>query len=1083
MAPGARRAADRPGTIEGRATYTFGPAGTLEVPTSFRDLDLDLALAAYDREPLSIAAWEEGTATLTRAAPGAPLEIEASGRSIALARRGRIAVGGTWTASLTDDGQWAARHDHQMLDGVRVSGSARWPSVVAPAPAPLTGPLEVTVTDVGRAARAARGSGLDVSAALEAFGGAVTGTLTLAGTIEDPRVEGRFEAPALSLPTGASGPAVADVVISTEEAHVPRFELTAQGMHMTGDALVDLVSGALSGSVAADVTSIPDFARPLLAANADVDGFTGTAQLAATLGGTTERPDVPWRLVSTPIAHAEQAIGVLTAEGRLQGTVVQVERFGIDQGDGRIAGSGRYDYESEAYTVSLSGKGLVVGQPFVGTLAETVVVDVQFEGAGTLDAPGGSGFIRAVPEGGRIAELVGAAETRLQLTGDRLDARMFVPKLRAFIDASIEPRAPYAYRGTAVVSRLDVEPLALAAGALPEMVAGTVGFSATFQGQAADLASATAFVNLQEVAVTANGVPLQLERPARLTVRANDFVVDDLSLKVGAGNLVASGWLRDPLLTPLAVWYGGPVGELVTVAGAFGLATGVEASGELSAWWESTGGIDRASATATLRNGRVVYGELPAVEGLQADALYDGTLLTVNTFRATWQGGGIEGTARLPRALFMTAPPGTSTPPGRADLKLTGLTQEALRPWLSPDVVRLLDGRVSATLGLDIATAEVSGITGTLVLDEASLTASGVPITQERPGRMSIANGVLRFDDVSFSAWTPVVIGGSVAFGETTSLDVTLTGMPGLRPLSVLSPQLTLDGTATLDLHITGAVAEPRVTGSVYIADGEIVMRDPRVIASDIFGPIRFEGDRIVVSGLTGWLNGGSLEASGEVGVRGLTVSGGQLTFHAQGVAVEYPDNVDSEIDALLVFVPPTGDVGAPLLRGDVRVLRGAYRATVSLPALVAFNRGAVEPVPEASPYLDALRLDISVSTEDDLVVDNNYGRFLTGADLRLQGTVGRPGVTGRAELREGGEIFVLGGLYRLNESSISFTNPNAIEPDLAVSATTRSSGAEVTLTLSGTLDRLQTDVSSTDPDLTNESVASVLLGGNSPGR
>ena len=110
--------------------------------------------------------------------------------------------------------------------------------------------------------------------------------------------------------------------------------------------------------------------------------------------------------------------------------------------------------------------------------------------------------------------------------------------------------------------------------------------------------------------------------------------------------------------------------------------------------------------------------------------------------------------------------------------------------------------------------------------------------------------------------------------------------------------------------------------------------------------------------------------------------------------------------------MPPTR-VGAPLLRGDVRVLRGSYRATVSLPALVAFNRGAVDTGPRPPPYLDSLRLDISVSTEDDLLVDNNYGRFAAGADLRLQGTVGRPGVTGRAELREGGEIFLLGGLYR----------------------------------------------------------------------
>ena len=112
--------------------------------------------------------------------------------------------------------------------------------------------------------------------------------------------------------------------------------------------------------------------------------------------------------------------------------------------------------------------------------------------------------------------------------------------------------------------------------------------------------------------------------------------------------------------------------------------------------------------------------------------------------------------------------------------------------------------------GLDLASADVDGIRGTLVLDEASVTASGVPISQDAPGRMSIAKGVLRFDDVSFSAGQPVVLGGSVAFGETTSLDVTLTGMPGLRPFSVLSPQLAVDGIATLDLRVTGPVADRR---------------------------------------------------------------------------------------------------------------------------------------------------------------------------------------------------------------------------------------------------------------------------------
>ena len=60
-------------------------------------------------------------------------------------------------------------------------------------------------------------------------------------------------------------------------------------------------------------------------------------------------------------------------------------------------------------------------------------------------------------------------------------------------------------------------------------------------------------MNLQDVAVSVGGLPVRLERPARLTVRADDFSVDDLSLHVGTGTLTASGRFRDPVQAPLAV--------------------------------------------------------------------------------------------------------------------------------------------------------------------------------------------------------------------------------------------------------------------------------------------------------------------------------------------------------------------------------------------------------------------------------------------------------------------------------------------------------------------------------------------------
>ncbi len=391
-------------------------------------------------------------------------------------------------------------------------------------------------------------------------------------------------------------------------------------------------------------------------------------------------------------------------------------------------------------------------------------------------------------------------------------------------------------------------------------------------------------------------------------------------------------------------------------------------------------------------------------------------------------------------------------PPGRVDLTLTGLTQEALRPWLPENTVNSIDARVSATLGLDLASAEVSGISGTLVLDEASLTAAGVPITQARPAHMSIAQGVLYFDDVAFSAGDPVMFGGSIASGDPITLDMTITGTPSLRPLSVLSPQLSVDGQATFDLvpdrpgrHRRGspAASTSRKASSCCAIRGSSPRTSPGRFCS------RATASRFRAS--TGSMNGGSLDASGRVTLDGLAVTGGEIAFQARGVAVEYPEDVDSEIDALLTLIPGQGDVGAPLLRGDVRVLRGAYRATVSLPALVAFNRAPVA-ADDASAYLDALRLDIAVSTEEDLVVDNNYGRFEAGANLRLTGhggpARGRPAASTCA--RAARCSCSAGSTGSTTATSRSPTRRPS-SPISAISMSTRSSGAESTVTLSGT--------------------------------
>ncbi len=1060
----------RAGLISGRFTYLFG-GGSSDLTAEFRDLDLDVALAAYDREPTTFAAWQRGTVTLRRASPQAPMSMRATGTSTALARADRVAVDGTWDATLASD-RWFVRHDHRLLDAARAFGTVAWPAADDSARAVLSGPLTLEISDVGPVIRAARRSGINLSESLVGLSGPAQGALAMDGSLAKMVIRGRVESTALRLPTGAPATALADIVYDGDTLDATHFAIGTPGGRMTGDVSMGMVSSVLAGAFTAQADDLQQLAAPW----SSLPGLTGTARAEGTFGGTTTVPDVPFTLRSTPIDYDGQHVGLVEMDARLRGTVVHIARLRVDQTPGTLTGAGTVDYFTGAYDVTVDGQALQWRNPVAEAPVSAVTVSLAFNGAGTFEAPGGSGTLTATPVGGSIGDFIGTADVRWQFSDGLLNATAFLPSLRALAQATIEPRAPYAVRGTAVVNALDVQPFALAAGALTQAVSGTVGLSAAFDGRLNDVQSLQAFVNLQDVALSVGGLPVVLQQPARLTVRADDFSVDDLVLRAGASTLSASGRFSDTSERGLRANFTGDLADVVALGRAFGVAPEITATGGLTATWESRGSLADAHSSAAITTAWITVPGYPPVQGLDVAATYDGKMLSLDRLSATWQGGAIAATAQVPRPLIDAALGGSAAPAGvagRFDLTVKGLTQQALQPWLPAETLAQMDARVSATLGLDVTALTLGGLRGTLVLDEASLTAAGVPITQARPSRMSIAAGTLTFDDVAFSAGAPVVIGGTVTFGDATELNVTLTGTPGLRPFSVLSPGVAMDGAATLDLKVTGTPQAPYVDGRIDLDDAEIVMRDPRVIASDITGPIFFERDRVTLGNIKGFLNGGDFEASGTARVLGVDVATGEFTLQARGVAVEYPRNVDTEIDALLLFAPGA----TPTLKGDVRILRGAYRATISLPALVAFN--ATRTVPRTAPgYLDRLQLDLSVSTEDDIIIDNNYGRFEAGANVRLQGTGARPAVTGRAELREGGEVFMLGGLYRLNESTIAFSNPNAIEPDMNISMVTRSNGAEQTLTLTGTLDRLETAVVSSDPNA-DTSVAALLLGGN----
>ena len=152
------------------------------------------------------------------------------------------------------------------------------------------------------------------------------------------------------------------------------------------------------------------------------------------------------------------------------------------------------------------------------------------------------------------------------------------------------------------------------------------------------------------------------------------------------------------------------------------------------------------------------------------------------------------------------------------------------------------------------------------------------------------------------------------------------------------------------------------------------------------------------------------------------------------------------------------------------RYLRGAYREPLAvvggLLAAMRARRVAATGAPssEDTAFLKQLALDIRVQTDEDLIVDNNYARAQLGADLNLIGTAAAPAMSGRAVLRDDGQLFVGRNVYSISRdtpSTIDFVSPTSIEPELNVHVTTRSAGHDIEVALTGPAEAPQVDMSS----------------------
>lgn len=439
-----------------------------------------------------------------------------------------------------------------------------------------------------------------------------------------------------------------------------------------------------------------------------------------------------------------------------------------------------------------------------------------------------------------------------------------------------------------------------------------------------------------------------------------------------------------------------------------------------------------------------------------------------------------SGTARL-----------TGDYPTSAKLSFANIRYENIAPFIStdPDIRPSFDALVEGSASMNGPLLKTDNLVAQLRLDrlEAQTSRMNSP-TGGPPGR-AVAfhnNGpiVVRLDHSVVQLAQVHIEGRSTTFNADGSINfknaksplhIDVNANADLGVLQDIDRDFYSSGQIAFTTAIRGSFAEPLVNGRLELKNANINYADLPNGLSNGNGVILLNGTSATIQNLTGESGGGKIAVTGFAGLTGRAITY-NLRATANKVRVRY-SGISIISNAAIAL---TGNTQHSLANGRITIQRIAYAATSDIGSILS-SASVPAPAPSApSGIIAGMKLDIQITTAPELRVVSEYTqRLQVEANLTVRGTAADPGIIGRVTVTDGQLVF-FGNQYTVNQGTISFYNPNAIQPILNVSLETNAQGVNVILGVTGPIDNLKLSYRS-DPPLTFEQIVSLLATNTTP--
>ncbi|HEY6763867.1 MAG TPA: translocation/assembly module TamB domain-containing protein, partial [Candidatus Sulfotelmatobacter sp.] len=357
-----------------------------------------------------------------------------------------------------------------------------------------------------------------------------------------------------------------------------------------------------------------------------------------------------------------------------------------------------------------------------------------------------------------------------------------------------------------------------------------------------------------------------------------------------------------------------------------------------------------------------------------------------------------------------------------------------------------------------------------LTIPQFSASYQTLEIGAAGPIRADFARSVLTLQPSEIrGTGTSLRIQGTVPLAGTAAPTLAASGTVDVRILRIMAPDVESSGTIALDVRASGSEKNPELQGQFRLQNIALATAAAPLGVENLNGTLDLVNNRVEVSSLTAQVGGGRVSMGGSIGYRPSLQF--NLAMQAHNIRLRYPDGLRTLLDGNLAF---SGTSEASTLNGKVLIDSLSFTPDFDLSKFSdQFGGGSA---PSQPGFADNVRLAIGVQSKNNLSAVSSQVSIEGDVNLQVIGTAANPVIIGRTDLTSG-ELFYRNLRYQLQHGLITFDNPTQTDPKMDIAATTTVEQYNLTLSIRGTLDKLQTSYTS-DPPLATADVINLIARG-----